>query len=73
MDKALITPPRIFQAKAIARGLDFYALTGMKPNTAWSPKAMLATASRITGQEFGPKQYAKASQALHAWVAEQSQ
>lgn len=62
--------PQIYQALAIARALEFYDRTGTKVNTAYTPKAMLATASRITGRDFHPRGYVEAARALRAFAQE---
>lgn len=54
----------IFRATALASGLRLYAKTGMKPNRAWTPTAMLKTAESITGLKFKRGEYEKAAQAL---------
>lgn len=54
----------VYQCKVIASALDLYAKTKMKVNRAYTPKAMLSTASHLTGQTFKRGQYAEAAQAL---------
>lgn len=58
--------PSIFQAITIATGLKLYARTGMKPNRAWTPKAMMAAAARLTGKRFAARDYIGAAEALTA-------
>lgn len=58
--------PAIFQALVIASGLRLYAKTGMKPNRAYTPSAMMAAARGITGQTFKARDYLKAADALTA-------
>ncbi len=53
------SPPYVFQAMAIRRAMEFYAKTGMRVNTAYTPKNMLATAAKITGKDYGTKWNAK--------------
>jgi hypothetical protein len=38
-----------YVAIALKGGLNMYMSSGMKPNRAWTPTAMLAAASEITG------------------------
>jgi len=57
-----------YQAIALKHGLALYARTGMRPNRAWTPTAMLRTAGRITGQAFKRGQYQQAIDALEAWI-----
>ena len=57
------SPVRAFQARTIARALRLYAKTGLKPNRAYTPSAMLATASNITGLTFKRGEYERAAQA----------
>ena len=56
--------PRVYQAVAIASGLDFYAKTGMKVNRAYTPKNMMTMATKITGQTFKARAYTEAATAL---------
>ena len=63
--------PYVYQALALRRGLLLYASTGRKPNTAWTPGAMLRTAGRITGKTYSRRQYAQAATDLHEWVQSQ--
>lgn len=62
----------VFRATAIASALRFYAKTGMKMNRAYTPKAMMAAASQITGQTFKARDYAAAAEALRAWATAQA-
>ena len=62
--------PELFQAIALKHGLSLYVKTGIKPNSAWTPSAMLRTASYITGHAFKRGQYTQAIEALRAWVEE---
>lgn len=59
---------QVYRAAAIASGLRLYAKSGMKPNRAWTPTAMLRAASEITGQKFKPRDYLGAADALSAWA-----
>lgn len=63
---------RVYQAAAIKSGLKLYANTGMKPNRAWTPSAMLKTASAITGKPYKRGQYAVAIADLESWIAAQT-
>lgn len=59
---------RVYQALAVARGLDFYAEHKMRINKAYTPKNMLATASAITGKSFKRNQLREAAAALRAFA-----
>lgn len=56
----------IFRAVAIASALRFYAETGMRVNRAYTPKAMIAAASQMTGRTFKARDYIGAADALEA-------
>lgn len=60
--------PRLFQAKVLASALRLYARTGIQPNRAYTPGAMLRTAEHITGEQFRRGQYVQAAAALDAWT-----
>lgn len=60
----------VFQALALASGLRLYAKTGMKPNRAWTPGAMLRTAAALTGKTFKARDYLGAAEALKAFADE---
>jgi len=60
--------PAVYQAIAIARALELYAKTGMKVNTAYTPKNMRAMAEKITGQKFKARDYLGMASALRAHV-----
>ena len=64
--------PYIYQAAVIRQALTMYKKTGMKVNRAYSPKAMMLTAERITGKTFKARDYAGAIDALNEWIAEES-
>jgi len=64
--------PEQFQAITLARALRLYARTGMKANRAYTPSAMLATASQITGQSFPSRAYLEAADALTTWADRQA-
>jgi hypothetical protein len=59
-----------FRAIAIKNALKFYADTGMKVNRAYTPSAMLAAATDITGKKFKRGQYMEAVAAIDAWLKE---
>lgn len=44
--------PNIYRAIAIAKGCKLYARTGIKPNRAWTPTAMLKAVADITGTTY---------------------
>lgn len=54
----------VFQCKVIASGLRLYAKTGMKPNAHYTPKNMMAAATRLTGKKFKARDYMGAADAL---------
>lgn len=58
----------VYRAKVIAMGLRLYARTGMKPNRAYTPTAMLKAATAITGGRFKRGQYLAAAAALDIWA-----
>jgi len=63
--------PEQFQAITLARALRLYARTGMKANRAYTPSAMLATASRITGRAYPARAYTQAADDLFCWAEAQ--
>jgi hypothetical protein len=58
----------LYRATAIEHGLRLYAKTGMKPNRAWTPSAMLQAATGITGKPYKRGQYVKAADDVKAWA-----
>ena len=58
----------IYRATVLASGLRLYAKTGMKPNRAWTPTAMLQAAGSITGTRYKRGQFEQAALDLKAWV-----
>ena len=54
----------VFRARVIASGLRLYARTGMKPNRAYTPTAMLTAASSLTGEKYKRGEYLKAADDL---------
>lgn len=65
--------PATYQLVALKAGLKLYAKTGMKPNTAWTPTAMMRTAERLTGKTFKRRDYQAAISALQEKLDESSQ
>jgi hypothetical protein len=55
---------QVFRCRAIASALRLYAATGMQANRAYTPKAMMAAATQITGVVFKARDYAGAAAAL---------
>lgn len=65
---------RVFQALAVARGLDSYAKHGMLMNRMWTPKNMIETAKSITGNnKLKGRDYAGAAKALREWAEAQKE
>lgn len=56
----------VFAMAVIATGLRLYASTGIRPNRAYTPKAMMAAAERYTGMRFKARDYIAAADALTA-------
>ena len=54
----------VFAMLTLASGLRLYAKTGIKPNRAYTPKAMMRAAERHTGMVFKPRDYESAASAL---------
>lgn len=54
----------VYAMTVLASGLRMYAKTGMRPNRAYTPKAMMAAAERHTGRKFKARDYEGAAQAL---------
>lgn len=57
-----------FRAKASAIGLEIWAKHRIKVNRAYTPKAMMGQAQRMTGKTFKPTDYLGAARALRAMV-----
>lgn len=57
-----------YQAIVLKHGLALYAKTRMRPNRAWTPTAMLATAGKITGKTYKRGAYAQAVADLEQWI-----
>lgn len=66
------TPQKIkaYRAIVIKNALTFYAKTGMKVNTAYTPANMLKAAEEITGKKFKRGQYTEAAAELEKFVQE---
>ncbi len=58
---------RMVQALVLRRALRLYADTGIKPNRAYNPMAMLSAASQITGKTYQRGEYLRAAQDLQQW------
>lgn len=58
----------LYRAKTIESGLRLYAKTGLKPNRAWTPSAMLKAATGITGKPYKRGQYVKAADDIKLWA-----
>jgi len=54
----------VYAMTVLASGLRLYAKTGMQPNRAYTPKAMMSAAERYTGRKFKARDYEGAAQAL---------
>lgn len=65
-----VMTPELYRAVVIATGLRLYARTGMRPNRAWTPTAMMRVAREITGRTFPARAYMEAADALSAWAEE---
>lgn len=61
----------IAQALTIRAALRLYARTGIQANRAYTPKAMIAAARRITGLELPARGYTQAAEALTRWIEAQ--
>jgi hypothetical protein len=51
----------VMRAAVIASGLRFYAKTGMKPNRAYTPRAMIEAAQSMTGRKYKARDYERAA------------
>lgn len=60
-----------YTAVALKAGLKMWVRTGMKPNTAWTPTAMMRMGQRITGENLG-RDYVEMIKALEYWIDEAS-
>ena len=60
--------PSVYQAMVVRKGLEFYVKTGMRINRAYTPAAMMLTATHITGETFARRDYKAAIAALTRWI-----
>lgn len=60
----------VFAMITLKSALKLYAKTGMKANRAYTPTAMMRTASRMTGKTFKARDYAGAIAALEEAIKE---
>jgi hypothetical protein len=60
--------PMVYRTIVIAKGLEFYAKTGMKVNTAYTPRRMMRVAEEITGRKFKARAYMEAANALRTSI-----
>lgn len=58
----------VYVAVALKHGLLLYHRTGMKPNRAWTPTAMLRKASEITGKRYKRGDYERAARDIDAML-----
>jgi hypothetical protein len=58
----------MYRADALASCLLLYAKFGKRPNRAWTPTAMLAAASKITGRTYKRGQCELAAADLKRWA-----
>jgi hypothetical protein len=58
----------VYRALVIASGLRLYAKTGIRPNAAYTPKAMMAAAEGLLGQKFKARDYLGAAKALSTFA-----
>jgi ribosomal protein L33 len=63
-EQALSINPQTFQIIVLRRAIKLYAETGMKANTAYTPKNMRLTAERLTGKKFKSRDFAGMQAAL---------
>lgn len=63
--------PQTYQALVLKHALLLYAKTGMKANTAYTPKNMMATAQKILGKKLKARDYTGTAEALDNWIKEQ--
>lgn len=66
-------PPRLFQAATIKAAIKLYLDTGVHANRAYTPKAMLATATTITGYQYPNSRIglARAMRDLGQWIEDE--
>lgn len=58
----------VYAMITLKSALSLYAKTGMKVNRAYTPTAMMRTASRMTGKTFKARDYAGAIAALEECI-----
>lgn len=58
----------VYAMITLKSALSLYAKTGMKVNRAYTPTAMMRTASRMTGRTFKARDYAGAIAALEETI-----
>ena len=58
----------VFAMAVVASGLKLYARTGIRPNRAYTPKAMMQAASRRTGKKYKARDYIGAANDLSELV-----
>ncbi len=56
----------IYRMRTVARALRLYAATGMKANSMYTPKNMMAKAASITGKKYKARDYERAAADLTA-------
>ena len=66
MESSISPEVQVLQILAIATGLEIYSKTKRQVARAYTPKAMMQTAARLTGQTFRARDYLGAAQALRA-------
>ena len=64
--------PEIYQMLVIKKALELYAKHGIKANRAYTPRAMIQTAERLTGRHFN-RDYLSAARALGQLIEEKTQ
>lgn len=60
----------IYQAVVMKQALRLYKDTGIKANRMYTPRNMMAMATKITGKQFKPRDYDGAIVALSKWIEE---
>jgi hypothetical protein len=65
-----LEPTRVVQVMVIKSALDFYLKTGMKVNSAYTLKAMLAVVTSYTGKPYTKKTAPQALADLNAILEE---
>lgn len=62
---------QIYRAITVKHGLKLYKNTGIKPNRAYTPTAMMRVAKEITGAKLKARDYEGAIKALDEWIEKQ--